>query len=202
LISVSATATGTSNVTFFADSTGADCTAAPTTVVSQGVVGAGPTYSAILDVELPGCYTIRADAVDACIIFTPAVIVRHATPVTGVFASTCPIFVKETAVTWSSDLSLDGRLQIVLDGAVSVAGRGRTYGALARSREESHVEATLMDAAGKPGLWRFDLSDSAGSASSRIQVVTGDAVAVTSSSVTFRLQGKAGERVAFTIVRP
>ena len=59
-----------------------------------------------------------------------------------------------------------------------------------------------MDAAGKPGLWRFDLSDSGGSASTRIHVVAGEAVSVTGSSVTFRLQGKPGERVAFTIVRP
>ena len=33
-------------------------------------------------------------------------------------------------------------------------------------------------------------------------VLAGEAVSVTGSSVTFRLQGKAGERVAFTIVRP
>ena len=205
LITVSATATGTSTVTLFADSTGADCTAAPTNVASQTVVGAGPTYSATLDVEIPGCYTIRANAVNSCIIFLPAVIPVQATPVTGVFAANtppgCPILVKETAVTWSSDLALDGRLQIVLDGAVSVAGRGRTYGALARSKEASRVEATVTEAAGKPGLWRFDLVDASG-AETRIHVVAGEAVSVTGSSVTFRLQGKPGERVAFTISRP
>ena len=99
------------------------------------------------------------------------------------------------------DLSLDGRLQLVLDGAVSVAGRGRTFGVL-RSREESRVEATLMEAAGKPGLWRFDVAEAGGAAPSRIRVIAGEAVSLTDGSVTFRLQGKPGERVAFTIVRP
>jgi len=205
-IPVSATTTGTVKVTFFADFTGAACASAPTNVASQVVLGLGPTFSATLDVTSsgPGCYTIRANAADGCQIFTKAVVTVPAAPVPGVFVNTppgCTLPLKETAVNWVSDLSLDGRLQIVLDGAVSVAGRGRTYGALARSREESRVEATLMDAAGKPGLWRFDVSDSGAGASPRIQVVTGDAVSVTGSSVTFRLQGKAGERVAFTIDR-
>jgi hypothetical protein len=205
-IPVSATATGTTKVTFFADFTGASCTSAPTTVASQLVVGAGPTYSTTLDVTVPGpgCYTIRADAVDACIIFLPAVISVHATPVTGVFVNTppgCSLPVKETAVDWSSDLSLEGRLQMVLDGTVSVAGRGRTFGRLPNHSEETRVEATVVEAAGKPGLWRFDLAGG-DAAATRIRVVTGDVVSVTGSSVTFRLQGKAGERVAFTITRP
>jgi PKD domain-containing protein len=208
-IPVSATATGTTKVTFFADFTGAACASPPTNVASQVVVGLGPTFSTTLDVTSSGagCYTIRANAVQSCsiIIILPSVPPPvPATPVPGVFVNTppgCTVPLKETAVNWVSDLSLDGRLQIVLDGTVSVAGRGRTYGALARSREESRVEATLMDAAGKPGLWRFDVSDSGAGASPRIQVVTGDTVSVTGSSVTFRLQGKAGERVAFTIDR-
>jgi hypothetical protein len=45
------------------------------------------------------------------------------------------------------------------------------------------------------------VSDSGAGASPRIQVVTGDAVSLTGNSVTFRLQGKAGERVAFTVDR-
>ncbi len=207
-IPVSATATGTAKVTFFADFTGAACASPPTNVASQVVVGLGPTFSTTLDVTSSGagCYTIRATAAPSCsiIILPSAPPAIPAAPVPGVFVDTppgCTLPLKEAAVNWVSDLSLDGRLQIVLDGAVSVAGRGRTYGALARSREQSRVEATLMDAAGKQGLWRFDVSDSGTGASPRIQVVTGDAVSVTGNSVTFRLQGKAGERVAFTIDR-
>jgi hypothetical protein len=203
-IPVSATAQGTTKVTFFADFTGASCTSPPTQVDSQLVTGLGP-YSATLDVTSsgPGCYTIRASAVDACKIFLPAVISVPATPVPGVIVSStpCPLPFNGTGATWSSDLGLDGRLQIVLDGAVSVAGRGRTFGALPRAAGTSRVEATVAEAAGKPGLWRFDLADTGG-AGARIQVVAGEAVSVTGSSVTFRLQGKAGERVAFTITRP
>jgi hypothetical protein len=204
-IPVSATATGTTKVTFFADFTGGSCTSLPMQVASQLVTGSGPTYSTTLDVTAsgPGCYTIRASAVDACIIFLPAVISVAATPVPGVFVETppgCTVPLKETAVHWASDLSLDGRLQIVHDGAVSFAGRGKTYGMSARAENESRVEATLVDAAGKPGLWRFDLMGS-GATPVRIQVIAGDVVALTTSSVTFRLQGKPGERVAFTVDR-
>jgi hypothetical protein len=204
-IPVSATATGTGKVTFFADFTGAGCTSTPVpNVASQVVLGAGPTYSATLDVTVPGpgCYTIRADAVDGCSIIVSAVFPVHAAPVTGVFVNSppgCVLPLKEAAVTWSSDLALDGRMQMVLDGAVSVAGRGRTYGVLARRAEESRIEATLVEGAGRPGLWRFDLAD--GSGASRIRVIAGEAVSVTGSSVTFRLQGKPGERIVFSVAR-
>jgi hypothetical protein len=204
-IPVSANAQGTTQVTFIADFTGAACTSAPTPVASQVVTGLGP-YSANLDVSSsgPGCYTIRANAINACVIFLPAVIPVQAVPVTGVFVNTppgCSLPVKETAVNWSSDLALEGRLQVVLDGTVSVAGRGRTFGMLPHRSEETRVEVTVVEAAGKPGLWRFDLAGG-DAAATRIRVLTGDVVSVGAGSVTFRLQGKAGERVAFTIVRP
>jgi hypothetical protein len=200
-ITVSATAKDTGIVNLFADYTGASCGAVVSTV-SQTVIGTGPTFSATLDVTGTGsgCYTIRATAQNGCILIAPSLPPPiPATPVPNVFLNACPF--KGTAVNWVSDLSLDGRLQIVLDGAVSVAGRGRTYGALARPREARRVEATVTEAAGKPGLWRFDLVDASG-AETRIHVVAGEAVSVTGSSVTFRLQGKPGERVAFTIARP
>jgi hypothetical protein len=175
-------------------------------VASQVVIGAGPTYSTTLDVTVPGagCYTIRANAVDACKIFLPAVITVPATPVTGVFVDTppgCVVPLKDTAVQWASDLALEGRLQIVHDGAVSFAGRGKTYGMSALAGEETRVEATVVDAAGKPGLWRFDLMGARATTPARIHVIAGDVVAVSASSVTFRLQGKAGQRVAFTVDR-
>jgi hypothetical protein len=125
--------------------------------------------------------------------------------VPGVFVDTppgCGALVSVTAMTWSSDLSLDGRLQIVLGGAVSFAGRGRAYGTSARAGNESRVEATVVEAAGRPGQWRFDLIGADAGGSARIHVIAGDVVAVTGGSVIFRLQGKAGERVAFTIARP
>jgi len=200
-ITVSATAKDTGIVNLFADFLGASCGAVVSTV-SQTVIGTGPTFSATLDVTGTGsgCYTIRATAQNGCILIAPSLPPPiPATPVPNVFLNSCPF--KGTAVNWVSDLSLDGRLQIVLDGAVSVAGRGRTYGVL-RSREESRVEATLMEAAGKPGLWRFDLAEGGGTAPSRIRVIAGEAVSVTDGSVTFRLQGKPGERIAFAIVRP
>jgi hypothetical protein len=202
-IPVSATAKNTSKVTFFADFTGAACASPPVNVASQAVIGPGPTYSTTLDVTVPGpgCYTIRANAVDGCQIFGPAVITVPATPVPSVFVDTppgCVVPLKDTAVQWASDLALEGRLQIVHDGSVSFAGRGKTYGMSGLAGEETRVEATLVDAADKPGLWRFDLLTTSAVAAGSIRVISGDPVQISSTSVTFRLQGRAGERVVFS----
>ena len=74
-----------------------------------------------------------------------------------------------------------------------------SYGRSALAEGENRVEATLVAGDGRPGLWRFDLVD--GLAVGNIRVLAGDAVSVTTSAVTFRLQGTPGERVAFTFVK-
>jgi hypothetical protein len=58
------------------------------------------------------------------------------------------------------------------------------------------LEATLVDAGGRPGTWRFDLGGLSPVAGS-LRVVAGEAALLGSSEVVFRLRGKAGERVVF-----
>ena len=62
------------------------------------------------------------------------------------------------------------------------------------------MEASLAEASNKSGLWRFELLSSEAAGAS-IRVVAGEVVALTSSSVTFRLRGRPGERVVFTFAK-
>jgi hypothetical protein len=62
----------------------------------------------------------------------------------------------------------------------------------------NRVEAVLLAGSAKPGLWRFDLLTTSAVAAGSIRVISGDPVQISSTSVTFRLQGRAGERVVFT----
>jgi hypothetical protein len=84
-------------------------------------------------------------------------------------------------------------------GAVVYAEQGRSYATSPLADGENHVEATLVAAAGKPGLWRFDLVGIEPGAA--IRVLAGEVANVTGEAVTFRLQGTPGERVAFDVVR-
>jgi hypothetical protein len=91
---------------------------------------------------------------------------------------------------------------VVVNGAaVSYPGRGRAYWTLALAEGENRIEATVVEAAGKPGLWRFDLMGSQAVESGSIHVIAGEVVSVAATSVTFRLHGTPGERVAFTFVK-
>ena len=63
---------------------------------------------------------------------------------------------------------------------------------------ENRVEAVLVEAAGKPGLWRFDLMNAEAVVPGSLRVVAGEVVSIASSSLTFRLRGVAGERIVFT----
>jgi hypothetical protein len=114
-----------------------------------------------------------------------------------------PAKAKGRDIVWSSDLGIDnGRLQVVVNGGgSSFPGRGRSYGTAGSVDGTNRVEAVVVEAGSKPGLWRFDLMSGSAAARDTIRVITGDVVQVSSSSVTFRLQGRVGERVVFTFDR-
>jgi hypothetical protein len=101
---------------------------------------------------------------------------------------------------WESDLSVEGgRLQLVVNGsAVFYPGAGRAYGMGVFVEGPNHVEATLVEGSGKAGQWRFDFLGSQGVVPGSLRIVAGDPVTVAESSITFRLKGTAGERIAFT----
>ena len=100
---------------------------------------------------------------------------------------------------WSSDLDVEGgRLQLVVNGsAASYPDRGRAYGIAAFVDGANRVEATLVDGKGKAGVWRFEFLGAEGVDGS-IRVLAGDVVTVAATSISFRLKGTPGERIAFT----
>jgi hypothetical protein len=205
-VPVSATATGASSVLFISDEI--NCKSMATTdpdEASTQVTGPGPTYSTIFAVGTVGtieCYRIRARAFASCGSSTDAA------PVPRIFVDTtfpgCPVpfaGIAPATAAWSSDLAVEkGRLQVTVNGgAVVYAEQGRSYATSPLADGENHVEATLVAAAGKPGLWRFDLVGIEPGAA--IRVLAGEVANVTGEAVTFRLQGTPGERVAFDVVR-
>jgi hypothetical protein len=100
---------------------------------------------------------------------------------------------------WLSELSVpNGRGQVVVDGtqAVFPAGGMATF-SLPMGPGRHRFEATLVDGAGRPGAWRFDLSV-LGLLPGSLRVVAGEAAQAGSATVVFRLRGKPGERVVFT----
>jgi hypothetical protein len=100
---------------------------------------------------------------------------------------------------WSSDLDVEGgSLQVIVNGsAAAYPGRGRAYGMSAFVDGANRVEATLVDGKGKAGMWRFEFLGSEGVGGS-IRVLAGDVATIASTSITFRLSGTPGERIAFT----
>jgi hypothetical protein len=74
------------------------------------------------------------------------------------------------------------------------------YPSMGGASDSVRVEAQLVEAHGRPGTWRFEL-EPGGEAlvrSGSLRVVAGSVVEVGPRAVTFRLQGRAGERVVFT----
>lgn len=158
-------------------------------------------YSGTLNLPGNGCFRIKARADSSC---SKATATTSVEPV-QVTSSGCslPFAPSRQVATWTSDLTVDGgRLQVVVNGsAATFPGRGRSYGTAGLVNGENRVEATVVEAAGKPGLWRFDVVSQQFDGSGRIRVIAGEVVAVAPNSVTFRLRGIPGERVAFTVAQ-
>lgn len=100
-------------------------------------------------------------------------------------------------VSWHSDLAVpDGRAQLVVNGKQAVfPGDGPRAGRLAAVRGENRFEGVLVSATG-PGTWRLEVSGEVRPGS--LRVVAGEVESAGGESVTFRLQGRPGERVVFT----
>ncbi len=101
---------------------------------------------------------------------------------------------------WVSELDVaGGRGQVVVDGAqASFPGAGIVAQSLALPPGLHRFEAVLVDAEGRPGLWRFTLS-TLGVTPGSIRVVAGAVAEIGSDQVAFRLAGQPGERVVFTV---
>jgi hypothetical protein len=99
---------------------------------------------------------------------------------------------------WTSELAVPGGSgRLALDGAfVSLQGQGGAPGGRVLTRGTHRFEAVLT-AGGGPGVWRFRLRE--GFRAGTLRVLAGEAAAVGAAEVVFRLRGRAGERVVFTV---
>jgi hypothetical protein len=57
-----------------------------------------------------------------------------------------------------------------------------------------------VSANGQPGTWKLELSGEVALVPGSLRVTAGEVLSADARSVTFRLQGKAGERVVVTFV--
>jgi hypothetical protein len=189
--------------TFFSNT----CTpAGPTTESTQTATGGPPTYSATLTLTNPfsggmaKCYDIGATVTNSCGTQASGKVSMYLA--FGSCGPPYPLFhdvLRGDA--WESDLSVEGgRLQVIMNGsAVSYLEGGRAYGMSAFVEGTIRVEATLVDGRGKAGQWRFDFLGSRAIAPGSLHVVAGDVVSIAGGSITFRLKGTPGERIAFTL---
>jgi hypothetical protein len=118
----------------------------------------------------------------------------------GAGASVPEVTPASRRVAWSSELDLDGGSgQVVVNGeAAAFAARGRSSGAALGRRGVNRVEAQVVEAAGRPGTWRFELDTTASLQAGSIRVVAGEVALVTESAIVFRLKGRPGERLVFS----
>jgi hypothetical protein len=96
-----------------------------------------------------------------------------------------------------SELGVPGGAgQVVANGEATFPRAGRSPLAVRLKAGENRVEATLVEAR-SGGIWRFDLGGLPGFRPETLRVVAGEVVHLAAGSVTFRLQGRPGERVVF-----
>jgi hypothetical protein len=96
-----------------------------------------------------------------------------------------------------SELGVPGGAgQVVANGEAAFPRAGRSPLVVRLQAADNRVEATLVEAR-SGGTWRFDLGGLPGFRPESLRVVAGEVVQVAADSVTFRLQGRPGERVVF-----
>lgn len=118
--------------------------------------------------------------------------------------TTIPIIFFTDPTVWASQIDASGTsVQMVVNGAQAVyAGEGRAQMS-ARTKVENRVEAEVRNRSGRPGTWRLDWTDGAGAPRRHggVEVLAGEVVAVTDTSVVFRVSGRKSERIAFNFRR-
>jgi hypothetical protein len=102
------------------------------------------------------------------------------------------------SATLVSELGVPGGAgQVVANGEAAFPRAGRSPLAVRLKRGDNRIEATLVEAR-SGGTWRFELGALPGLRPDTLRVVAGDVVHLAADSVTFRLQGRPGERVVFS----
>ncbi|HKC10637.1 MAG TPA: hypothetical protein VKI41_01120, partial [Vicinamibacteria bacterium] len=103
-------------------------------------------------------------------------------------------------VVWTSKLEAPGASgQVLVNGSTAVfAGPGQSTGVAFGPRGENRIEARVVQGAGKPGTWRFELGSTVNLVPGSLRVLAGSVTEVSGDALVFRLSGRPGERVMFT----
>ncbi len=101
--------------------------------------------------------------------------------------------------TWSNEIDVAGlRAAVRLnEGSEFFPARGYSHGVGDARGGENVVSARVIEAAGREGVWRFDLGQNSAFVPGSIRGVSGRVEEVTASAITFRLSGRPGEAIAF-----
>jgi hypothetical protein len=143
--------------------------------------------------------TLQAFAVDGCgnATYSAGVQVTLASTATSCAGGPAAATPAEHAGALLSDLSVPGGAgQVVVNGTALFPRAGRTALAVQLSSGENRVEATLVEGA-SAGTWRFELGG-ARLMDGSLRVVAGTVVQSGGDAISFRVQGRAGERVVFS----
>jgi hypothetical protein len=101
----------------------------------------------------------------------------------------------------SMQVDLDGAdsAQVVLNGSAGAYARhGRSTVAAAGRRGTNRIELQLVQGTG-PGRVTVDLRSMPSLVPGSLRLIAGDMVSVTDTAITFRLKGRSGERVVFSV---
>jgi hypothetical protein len=110
-----------------------------------------------------------------------------------------PAFSSMSQLIWTSKLDVPGASgQVVVNETTAVfAGAGQSSGVVLGPRGENRIEARVLQGAGKPGTWRFELGTTSSLIPGSLRVLAGSVSELSGDAVVFRLSGRAGERVMF-----
>lgn len=102
-------------------------------------------------------------------------------------------------LSWTSELDVAGaRGQVVLNGdSATYPGFGRSMALAVGRPGQNRVDAQIVEASGSSGTWRFEFGTNGAFEPGSLSVTAGDVVDISATAVIFRVNGRAGERVAF-----
>jgi len=141
---------------------------------------------------------VQAYAVDSCGNSTYSARIQVIVNNTGTCIPNRGPSASAVSATIVSELGVPGGAgQVVANGEAGFPRAGRSSLAVRVEPRGNRVEATLVEAR-SAGTWRFELGGVPGFQPETLRVVAGEVLQLAGDSVTFRLQGRPGERVVFT----
>jgi hypothetical protein len=101
---------------------------------------------------------------------------------------------------WVSELDVPGGSgQVVVNGRSAVFARpGRSDSAVPGRSGLNRFEAQLVDGGG-PGTWRFEFGQTPSLRPGSLRILAGSVAQITADAIVFRLAGRSGERIVFTL---